>query len=480
MSSLKEKATSGFFWNAFEKFSGHLLNLIITVSLARILNPEDFGLIGMLTIFTVIATTFVDSGMGSGLIQKQNRKEEDYSTVFVFNLITAILLYSILFVSAPHISNFYNEPRLIDLLRVLSLNIIVGSFVAIQRIKLSIELNFKLLAKVNIASNFLSGSIAIFLAWYGIGYWALASQILLSGIFNFVFLLLLRNWKYSLFFSKQSFSNLFTFGSKLLFASLYAQALKNIYNVFIGKNYSSQELGFYTRSITFIELVSGTVNNVIQQVTYPLLASIREDKDKMLSIFKRLIRMSSFIIFPSMVLLSLLAEPIVNLLLTKKWSEIIPLIQWMAFARIFYPASALNLNLLNANGRSDLYLKVDISKLPLTLIALIITIPLGIKAMIIGHVITSFISFFINTYMTGVLFKYGAFKQLKDMLPVILSSLGMAFFVFLGLYFLSGDLIKLIIGLLLGGFSYLSFAYFLKIQEFSELKMVFSKIKLKH
>jgi O-antigen/teichoic acid export membrane protein len=473
--SLKKQATKGFLWNALERFSGHLLSLVIGVALARILTPEDFGLLGMLVIFTSVASTFVESGMGSGLIQKQDKTDVDYSTVFVFNLGTAFFMYAVLFVVAPFISDFYDEPRLTNLLRVLSLNLLIGAFVAIQGTKLTIDLNFKALAKVNVSSNFLSGIIAVFLAWYGIGYWALAVQMLFAGIFRFFFLLYLGNWKYSVKFSKESFKDLFGFGSKLLFTSIYAQALRNVYDVYIGKYYSSSDLGFYSRSVKFTELISGTVNSVIQQVTYPLLSKMRSDPERMIDVFRRLIKMTAFINFPAMVLLSLLAEPIVLLLLTDKWAAVIPLLQWMPFARIFYPASALNLNLLNANGRSDLFLKVDLSKLPLTVFAMIITLPIGIKAMVIGHVATSFIAFFFNAFMPGRMFKYGAFRQIADMAPVILNAFLMGAAVYFALLFVDNLILKIIIGSLLGSTVYLLLAYVQKSKEFLELSTLVLK-----
>ena len=473
--SFKQKASSGFIWNTIEKFSGHLVNLVIGVTLARILSPEDFGLMGMLVIFTSVASTFIDSGMGSGLIQKSNKKDKDFSTVFIFNLIVAIAMYLLLFFLAPLVAAFYKEERLANLLRIISLNLFIGSFVSIQRLKLNIDLNFKALAKVNVSSNVLSGIIAIVLANQGLGYWTLAIKLLFESVFNLLLLLLFTNWKYNFVFSKESFRELFSFGSKILFAGLYAQAFRNVYNVFIGKYYSSDNLGYYTRSFEMVELISGTITSVIQQVTYPLLASIKTDKDRMISIFSRVIRMSSFINFPAIILLSVLAEPIVLILLTDKWVSVIPLLQLMAFARIFYPMSALNLNLLNANGRSDLFLKVDLSKMPIAIIAILFTIPLGIKAMIIGHIVTSFLSFFINTYMSGKLFGFGALKQLNDIKYVILNSILMGIIVMIGISLLNSLWLKLFLGSLLGVFTYLMLSYKQKSIELQELILLFKK-----
>jgi teichuronic acid exporter len=467
--TLKQKATSGFIWNAIEKFSGHFVTLVIGVTLARILTPEDFGLMGMLVIFSSIASTFIDSGLGSGLIQKSNKTDKDYSTVFLFNFIVAIGIYLLLFFLAPLVSEFYKEVRLTNLLRIISLNLLIGSFVSIQRLKLNIDLNFKALAKVNLSSNVLSGIIAIILAYKGLGYWALALQLLLASAFNLLFLLILANWKYSVVFSKESFQELFSFGSKLLFAGLYAQSFRNVYNVFIGKYYSSDNLGYYTRAVAFTELVSGTITSVIQQVTYPLLSSVKDDKTRMISIFSRVMRMSSFINFPAIVLLSVLAEPIVLILLTDKWTPVIPLLQWMAFARFFYPVSALNLNLLNANGRSDLFLKVDLSKMPLMILAMVITIPMGVKAMVIGHVVTSFLSFFINAYLPGKLFGFGPFTQLKELKDIIINSTIMGILVFFVVYFLESVWLQLIVGLSFGLLVYTILSYVQKSQELNEL-----------
>ncbi|MBM3206922.1 MAG: lipopolysaccharide biosynthesis protein, partial [Candidatus Staskawiczbacteria bacterium] len=433
-------------------------------------------LMGMLVIFTSVASIFIDSGMGSGLIQKSNKTDKDYSTVFLFNLLVAAGMYLLLFFLAPFVAEFYKEERLTFLLRIISLNLLIGSFVSIQRLKLNIDLNFKALAKVNLASNILSGIIAIIFANHGLGYWALAVQLLLASIFNLIFLLILANWKYSFLFSKESFQELFSFGSKLLFAHIYAQTFRNVYNVFIGKYYSSDNLGYYTRAVGLTELVSGTVTSVIEQVTYPLFSSLKNEQDRMISVFRRVIRMASFINFPSIVLLSVLAEPIVLILLTDKWAEVVPLLQWMAFGRILYPMSALNLNLLNANGRSDLFLKVDLSKMPIMIVAMLVTISFGIKAMIIGQVITSFLAYFLNAFMPGKLFGFGALKQLNEIKYIVLNSLIMGMVVVLSISLLDSLWLKLISGLFLGVFTYFLLSYKQKSSELYEFLSILKRL----
>ncbi len=474
--SLKSKATKGILWNAVEKFSVQAGSFVIGIVLARILIPEDFGLIGMLSIFIAISQSFIDSGMGAGLIQKKNRTEIDFSTVFVFNFLVSTLFYVVLFFSAPLIADFYNTPQLVLLTRVLTINIIINSLAIVQRTRLTINIDFKTIAKVNVVSVISGGVFGVYFAYNGFGVWALVIQNLIRTSITVIMFWVLSKWKPSLLFSKQSFKELFGFGSKLLIAGLYAQTLNNIYNITIGKAYSSSELGFYTRAKTFAETSAGTVTGILQQVTFPILASLQDDKKRLVSVYRRLIKMTAFFIFPVMTLLALLADPFIRLLLTEKWMPAVPLLQWMCFARIFYPISIINMTILSAIGRSDLFLKVDLSKLPLIVLALIITIPLGVKAMVIGHVVTSGISFFINAYLPGRLFGYGPISQLKDMIPVFISTAVMALVVFTLTSLLENPLLKLVVGGG-GGFGiFFLISYMQKIKELKELNIFIKKI----
>ena len=269
---------------------------------------------------------------------------------------------------------------------------------------------------------------------------------------------------------------MFGFGSKLLLAGLYAQTLNNIYNVVIGKAYSATDLGFYTKAKGFAEITAGTVTSIMQQVTYPILASLQDDRSRMTSVFSRLIRMSAFFIFPAMTLLSLLSEPFIRLILTEKWLPMVPLLQWMCFARIFYPLSVINMNILNAVGRSDLFLKLDLSKCPLIGLALVITIPLGVKAMIIGHVVTSFLAYIMNAYLPGRMFGYGPIQQFRAISKIILATLGMALVVFLSCRGIDSDILKLICGVSFGIVSYLGLTFLFRIPEFDEVKQIVCKI----
>ncbi|WP_166919398.1 lipopolysaccharide biosynthesis protein [Flavobacterium poyangense] len=473
--SLKAIATKGMIWSAVDKFAVQIGQFVIGIVLARILLPQDFGLIGMMTIFITISQIFIESGLNVGLIQRQEREEVDFSTLFVFNLIASFFFYLVLFFSAPFISGFFNQPQLTDLTRILGLSLLINAFSIVQRTKLTIAIDFKSIARSNVIGMIVGGACAIIAVLNGYGVWSLVIQILTGSFASSASLWFLSKWSPSIAFSKKSFKSLFGFGSKLLITSLYAQILNNIYNICIGKFYPTASLGYYTKAKSFADLSAGTVVSVLQQVVFPVLATVQHDKDKLVSIYRRMIRMSAFLILPLMVLIALLAKPIVILLLTEKWSTLIPFLQLMALSRIFLPLSAINLSLLNAIGRSDLFLKVDLSKLPITLVVMLITIPLGLKIMVIGHVITSAIFFVINAYLPGKFYGFGAIKQLKDVLPFCFATIGMAILVFVMSCFVANLVIQLLLGVIIGVATYLFICWLLKLDELKEVWELFLK-----
>jgi teichuronic acid exporter len=475
--SLKSTATKGIFWSAVDKFAVQFGQFVVSVLLARMLLPEDFGIIGMLAIFITLSQTFIESGLGTGLIQRQDSSDIDFSTVFVFNLGVSSFFYLLLFFAAPFISNFFNQPQLTDLIRVLGLNLFIIAIAIVQRTKLTIAIDFKSIAKSNVVGMVVGGIFGVIAARSGYGVWALVIQTLLGSLATSASLWIFSNWSPSIAFSMKSFKLLFGYGSKLLIAGLYAQILNNVYTICIGKFYLPASLGYYTRAKSFADLSAGTVVSVVQQATFPILAAVQDDKEKLISVYRRLIRMSAFIIIPLMTLIALLAKPIVILLFTEKWVSLIPLLQWMVFARIFFPMSALNMNLLNAIGRSDLFLNVDLSKLPITLLAMLITIPLGVKAMIIGHVVGSALAFLINAYLPGKFYGYGPIQQLKDMLPFLVATIGMSISVFAMTNFIDNLVLQLFLGTLLGLVSYLFICWLLKLDEITEVWSLFLKLK---
>ena len=470
--SLKHKATKGLLWSTLEKLSIRGGQFLIGIILARILSPDDFGMIAMLAIFISISQAFIESGLGRGLIQKQDRTDIDFSTVFVFNFVTSLIIYLILFITAPLIAHFYETPELTNLVRILSTTLILNALIIIQSTKLTINIDFKSLAKINVISVFSGGIFGIIAALTGFGVWSLVIQTVTRTFTSVILFWILGDWKPSLAFSRSSFKSLFGYGSKLLMAGIYAETVNNVYNMVIGKVYLASELGFYSRAKNFTALTADTMSQAILQVTFPILSALQDEKERMVEAYKNVIKMVAFVTFPLMTMLSLLAEPLIRLLLTDKWIMVVPLLQWMAFSRILYPLSAINLNILNATGRSDLFLKVDLSKLPIIILVLIITLPLGVKAMIIGQVVLSFISFFVNAYMPGRMYNYGGLKQLKDLLPHIIATLIMAAAVFFSIHFIDSLYLQLIIGSLVGIASYLGFALLFNIKELKEIKTI--------
>ncbi|WP_281234677.1 lipopolysaccharide biosynthesis protein [Flavobacterium gelatinilyticum] len=475
--SLKSTAIKGVIWSAVDKFAVQFGQFVVGILLARILLPEDFGLIGMLTIFIAVSQTFTESGLGTGLIQRQNRSGIDFSTLFVFNLAVSGFFYLLLFFAAPFISSFFGQPELTYLTRVLGLTLFFNAFAIVQRTKLTIAVDFKSIAKSNVIGMITGGICGVVAAINGYGVWSLVIQMLAGAFSSSLSLWFLSNWMPSVAFSKKAFRSLFGYGSRLLIAGLYAQILNNIYNICLGKFYTPASLGYYTRAKSFADIAAGTIGSILQQSTFPILASVQDDKEKLISIFSRMIRMSAFLVLPLMTLIALLAKPIVLLLLTEKWSSVIPLLQWIVFSRVFLPVSSLNLNLLNAAGRSDLYLKTDLSKLPVTLLAMAITIPLGVKAIVIGHVVTSALFFAVNAYLPGKLFGYGILKQIKDMLPFLAATIGMSIVVFITSWLTENLILQLFLGGISGVITYLVICRLFRLEELKEVCEIVLKMK---
>lgn len=474
--SLKTKAAKGMAWSSMGTFASRGIGFVIGIILARILTPSDYGLIGMLAIFFAISQIFIDGGLSKALIQKIDRDETDYSTIFYYNLLVSIFLYVILFFSAPFIADFYDTPELSLLTRILSLNIIIGSLSVVQKARLKILMNFKTEAIIIIISVVISGVLGITLAYLNFGVWALVVQSLTATVVTTILEFILNNWYPKLVFSRSSFQKLFGFSSKLLVAGLIAATFNNIYAILIGKLFAPKEVGFYTRGKQFPELIANTMSAILQGVTFPILTSLQNERERMVQVYGKLMRTTVFVVIPVLTLFALLAEPFVRLFLTEKWMPIVPLIQWLCFARMITPISALNMNILNAIGRSDLFLKVDLVKIPMAILALIITVPLGLIAVVIGNFITTLISFFINTYYPGKIFGYGAKKQIIEMKSIVISSIIMVACVLFVNYFLQEDFIKLIAGTIIGILSYLGTAHLMKVEETAEIKKAVLKI----
>lgn len=472
MSELKNKAIKGVLWSAIDKGGVKLVSFIVSVVIARILTPADYGVIGMIMVFIVIANLLIDSGFSQALVQRKDRTDVDMSTAFYFNLLIAITCYILLFALAPCIAEFYEMPILVPVLRVIGINIIIISLATVQRAKLLIDLNFKVIAIVNISAVIVSGVMGIYMAYNGYGVWALVLQQVSSYLTMTIVYWLLGRWRPMLVFSKESLVSLWNFGSKLLAAGLVATTLREVYTVTIGKFYRPTELGYYTRAVQTSDMVSITANELINAVTFPILSSLQDDRDRMVSVYSRMLGMTAFCIMPIMTLLAVVAQPFISVLLTDKWLPVVPLLQWLCMARMFTPISSLNMNILNAIGRSDLFLKIDLAKLPLTILTMIITIPLGVKAIVIGNLIWTALCYFINAYLPGRLFGFGVKAQFRIFYKIVIATAIMAMVTTIIMTLISTSIAKLLIGCVTAILIYLLASFVLKINEFQEIKSI--------
>lgn len=470
--TVRSKLLHGVAWNFVEKILIRSSNFVIGIIIARLLSPSDYGLIGMLAVFFSISNVFIEGGLAKALIQRQDCKAIDFSTAFVTNVGMALFIYVVLFFSAPWIASFYDEPLLTSLTRVLAFNIFLGAFNIVQRAKLMANVDFKSLAQINVISTVVSGAVGVLLAYWGFGVWALVGMQLCSTLILLVLFPIYSKWTPSIKFSYQSFRQLFGFGSKLMVTGVYAVVLNNISTICIGKFYRSQQLGFFTRASQFSELISSTLYEVLGNVTFPVLSELQDDTARLVEVYRKSLYFTAMTIFPVMVLTALLAKPLIVILLTEKWLPCVVLIQWLCMARMFTPLSALNMNILNAVGRSDLFMKLDFSKLPLILLTFAITIPISVEAIAIGDFVSTFICFFINAYLPGRMFGYGAWKQLKDWRYIILSIVIMTGTVSLVLFLFENMWLQLFVGGFVGLLTYLGCCYLFKIINDDMLKLL--------
>ena len=472
--SLKNKTAKGVLWSTIERFSVQSVQFCIMIIMARLLTPQDYGLIGMLVIFLAIAQSLIDSGFSQALIRKYPRTETDNSTVFYFNIIVAVFIYLLLYFVAPYVSIFYNIPALTSVMRVICLGVVLNSLAVVKRALFTVNIDFKTQAKAAFIAAVSSGFVGIVMAYKGYGVWSLVFQQLLNLSINTGLLWIFSKWRPSWMFSWRSFRELFAFGSKLLLSGLLDTVYRNIYPIVIGKLFSASNLGHYTRAQQFADFPSSNVTGIIQRVTYPVLCTIQKDDERLAGVYRRVLKLVSFVVFPMMMGLSALAVPFIHIVIGDQWSLCAKLLQVLCFSMMWYPVHAINLNLLQVKGRSDLFLRLEIIKKILGISVLCLTAPLGLVVMCYGQVFNSLVALAINTYYTGKLINVGFFKQMRDLMPTLLLSLSMFGLIWIISHFVSNQIYQLLAGILSGIIYYTSISYFCR---FSELQEFFSLIK---
>ena len=423
MGDLKEKTLSGVKWNAIGRFSTQGISFLIGLLLARMLSPSDYGVVGMLGIFFAIAQTFIDSGFSSALIRKKDCTDADYSTAFYFNIAVGVVCFLILFFSAPLIARFFDTPILLDVTRVLSINLFINSLTVVQHAKLNAAIDFKSQAKVSLVSTFVSGVIGLSMAYFGFGVWSLVYQSVSLAMVRAIMLWGMTQWRPQCTFSRESFRYLFGFGSKILSASLLHTIYANLTTIIIGKVYTAKDLGYYSRGESLATLPSSNIIGILQSVTYPILAKIQDDDTRLIQAYRKYISMTSMLIFFGMCLLAALAKPFILTLLTDKWAPSIIYLQVFCFAWMFDHLCTLNLNILYVKGRSDLVLRLEIIKKAISISMIVAAIPFGVLAICISRAIYTQIAVIINTYYTGKLYGLGYFDQVRDFIKYLLHSL---------------------------------------------------------
>ena len=414
MSKLKTDTLNGVKWSAVEHFSVQGVTFLVGLVMARLLSPSDFGVVGMLSIFIAISQTFIDSGFSNALIRKIDRTDLDCSTAFYFNVVIGAVCYALLYILSPFIADFYNMPILRDVTRVLAITLFLNSLNVVQIALLTIRVDFRMQAKVNLASSIISGGVGITMAYSGWGVWALVyQQICKSGI-NVVLYWIAAKWRPMLKYSWKSFNDLFSYGSKLLLSGLLHTFYLNVTNLVIGKFYTSKDLGYYERGQQIGKIPLQTTIGIFQRVTFPILSTVQNDDEHLISVYRKYIKATSILVFFSFFLLLFLAKPVIHILLSDKWGYSVIYLQFYCLTYIFNHVTRINLNLLQVKGRSDLYLRLEIIKKSISFVLLLCSAPFGIICICCSQVFYSFIALFLNTYYTDKLFGLSLWTQVKD------------------------------------------------------------------
>lgn len=431
--SLKHKTVKGVSWSFIDSISSQGITFLVGLVLARLLTPEDYSLLGIIVIFIAVFNCIVDSGFSNALIRKTDATDKDYNTVFVSNLVISVVLCAALYLSASAIAEFFNRPQLIDLLKVMSFIIIINAFAIIQRTILMKRIDFKTQTKVSIISSVSSGIVGIGMAITGFGVWSLVGQQISRQGLNTLFLWIYAKWYPKLQFSVESFKELFGFGWKLLVSSLIATIWNEIYKVVIGKCYAPATLGQYTRADQFASIFSSNMTTVVQRVSYPVLSTIQDDKVRLKSAYKRIIKVAMLPTFVLMLGMAGCAKSMIQVMVGDQWLPAVPFLQIVCFQMMLYPLHSLNLNMLQVEGRSDLFLKLEIIKKIIAVCPILLGIFVGIYWMLMGSVFTGCISYYLNAYYSGPSLGYSIKEQIIDILP----SFGIALFMCATVYGMS-------------------------------------------
>ncbi|MBQ8672663.1 MAG: lipopolysaccharide biosynthesis protein [Bacteroides sp.] len=476
--SLKQKTTKGVGWSFIDNIANQGITFLVGLVLARILTPEEYGLIGIITIFIAVFNCIVDSGFSNALIRKNDATDTDYNTVFITNMVVSVVLFLAFFWSAPFIAEFFNQPQLEPLTQVMGSIVVINAFAIIQRTILIKQIDFKTQTKVSLIASVTSGIIGVGMALCGYGVWSLVGQQISRQLLNTVFLWIYAHWYPKLQFSWSSFKELFGFGWKLLVSSLIDTVWREIYQVVIGKCYTPATLGQYTRAHQFGSIFSSNLTTIIQRVSYPVLSTMQDDKERMKNGYRRVIKVTMLVTFVLMLGLAAVSKPMIQVLVGDQWLIAAAFLPIICLQMMLYPLHSLNLNMLAVQGRSDLFLKLEIIKKCIGVIPLLLGIFINIYWMLWGSVGTGIFAYYLNSYYSGRFLDYPITAQVKDILP----SFGIAVVMAIATYVISllplSPFILLPLQVLAGAIVTFVLCEWAQLEEYREIKqMAFSALK---
>jgi len=477
LSSLRQKSINGVIWNLTEKVGKQFIKVILGVILARLLTPADYGLIGMITVFFAISTVFIDSGFGLAYIQKKEATDVDASTIFYFNLVVSSLFYIVFWFTAPLIANFYGESQLIQLIRVMSIVLIINSFGLVQLVKLKKDVNFKKKTLLTLGSAVLATTGAITAALLDYGVWSLVIQEVLRAIILNLGLWIFYKWRPLLSFNIDSLKSLFSFSSWALLMGIVSSIFRNLYVLVIGKFFPAAQLGFYTKAVQFQKMISQQPSNAIGSVAFPVFSKIQDEKEQLKNAIRKFIQHSMFFIAPVAALFYVIAKPFFLILLTEKWLPIVPFFQLLLIAGVIYPLHMVNIQVLSAQGKMRLTFKISMIRNVFRVLNIIVMYRFGVIYILYGEIFVSYVALLINTYYTKKLINYGFFEQIKDISIILLTSITLTYLGTILIDLVTHPYLKIAVIIIFIGSLYLISMYYLNRKLFFDnLNIIKSKV----
>ena len=467
--SLKDKTVKGLGWSAVDNAARYGIQFCIGIVLARLLSPDDYGLLGLVGIFTVVCTALVNGGFTSALIRKKDATDDDYNTVFICNLGMSLLLYAVTFLCAPLIAHFFERQELTALARVSSSGLIIGAFGLVQQTRLTRRIDFKTQTKITLVASAVSGVVGIGMALAGFGVWALVAQQLMIQVLETLQLYIYNRWLPRLRFSVASFHDLFGFGWKMMVSRLLDVVWKELTEVVVAKFYSPATLGQYTRAKHYAKLLSSNLTSVVERVTYPVLSSIQDDKQRMVSAYRRIIRTSMFITTVALFSLGAVSEPLIYCMIGPKWHEAATYLPILCINLSLYPLHAINLNMLKVQGRSDLFLGLEVIKRIISLAPLFVGAFVGIMPMLCVNMVVGIIAYFLNSYYSGRLLGYSSWMQLRDIAPSYALAIAIALSVWFLKYLPLSYWVVLPMQMAVGAIVFFTLCILFKMNEYREI-----------